>query len=261
MAQRTRQPQQPKWVTPKRQAHLAQLAVETGIQCLQKHTPLDHARMGLSSQEIESHYVRDHKKRILVWGMAHVQNGELKEWGLRYGVRTVGGVDEDAHLYTVMEEEQVAQWVDDDRNRDAYEWHLEQMRMHDLHERGTFARRFIVGALSPVHNQNGQIVDYVSNQPKPFDPVTQDQFFAQQPLYYFLGFSVDPLSHHRVAAIRIASTFIHLYINVEGPFQRVSINKRKKLLYGGAVPEWFMQQVRAQCATAVHAWRKRKGLE
>jgi hypothetical protein len=122
-------------------------------------------------------------------------------------------------------------WKAEDRERRSYEWELEQRQLND----GTYGK-------------------YGSR----FDPVARDAFFANRPEYYLVAMGVNPLTHRRVALVRVPSTFVHLFVDCGGGTVReVSKHaKRKAKRYGKAGA--YYQTVHDRCTRAIrHYWNSR----
>ena len=131
-------------------------------------------------------------------------------------------------LYNPVLEGIIESWKAEDRERRAYEWHLEQQQIID----GTYGK-------------------YGST----FDPVARDVFVNSRPEYYLVAVGVNPFTYRRVALVRIPSTFIHLFVDVRHTVQGVSKNaKRKAKRYGKGTNKVLMATIDESCRLAVRDW-------
>ena len=103
------------------------------------------------------------------------------------------------HHYGFYVEELIRYWIAEDRAQREADWQAERRRIH----RG------------PVRIRQGR-----------FDTVSRDEFLARQPDYYLVAMSVDALTFRPVAQARIASTHVHLFVDIGPTLQGVSRNRR-----------------------------------
>ena len=84
-----------------------------------------------------------------------------------------------------------------------------------------------------------------------FDPVQREVFTANQPEYYLLAVTFDPVAQRRIAEVRIPSSHIHLLVTVP---KGVSAHKKRKLRRE-AKPVPAAPTVEETCTAAVrHYW-------
>jgi hypothetical protein len=136
-------------------------------------------------------------------------------------------------LYEALSEEAIRHWVAQDRAESQALWKAEQARMHREHD-----KRFRQGA---------------------FDSLRRERFLATRPDYYVLGMSVDPLTFRRVAFVRIPSTDIGLFVDIQGAVQGVSKSARRKAArYGKSLPPQTGMKVKEVISTAIADWWARR---
>ena len=132
-----------------------------------------------------------------------------------------------AHFYDLYIEGLIADWRADDRERDTADWREERKRLHSLAE-----RRF------PIRGQ--------------FNNISRDIYFANQPLFYLLGLGVSGLTYKPFAKVRLASSFVAIYVDLGNTLKRVSKSKRRKAIrYGNALPLETQREVEQVCRLAV----------
>jgi hypothetical protein len=131
------------------------------------------------------------------------------------------------HYYEVYIEGLIADWRADDRQQDSAEWQEERKRLHSLAERHY-----------PIRGQ--------------FSSIAKDIFFSQQPLFYLLGLGISGLTFKPFARIRLASSYVHLFVDLGDSLKGVSKNKRRKAIrYGKALPIEKQREVELVCRLAV----------
>ncbi|TRZ50569.1 MAG: hypothetical protein D4S01_06455 [Dehalococcoidia bacterium] len=131
------------------------------------------------------------------------------------------------HYYEIYIEGLIEDWKAQDRADASAQWLEEQRRMHSLAERSY-----------PIRGQ--------------FNSISKDIYFAKQPLFYLLGMSISGLTFTPFAKVRIASSFVHLYVDLGDRLRGVSKNKRRKAIrYGKALPIEIEREVDAVCRLAV----------
>ena len=146
----------------------------------------------------------------------------------------------EAHHYEPFIEGVIREWVADDRAQREALWRLERARMHRIPD-----RRFRQGR---------------------FDTIRRELFLAHQPPYYLVGMGIDALTFRRVAKVRIASTYIGLFVAVGGAvlrqaqdtIQGVSKSKRRKAArYGKALPQEATASIGKLVGKAVQDWQRK----
>ncbi len=131
------------------------------------------------------------------------------------------------HHYEVYIEGLIADWKADDRTTASALWQEERKLIHSLGERHY-----------PIRGQ--------------FSNIAKDIYFAQQPLFYLLGLGVSGLTFTPFAKVRVASSFVNLYVDLGDRLKGVSKNKRRKAIrYGKALPLELQREVEQVCRLAV----------
>ena len=219
---------QPKWATPDRQTYLVKLWAEYGNKCLYGHTACP----------IASHYVYLEPKAVKVAIPIDIpcrdrEGNPLKIDGRQvyltvYGAKTVTAqVQKIARLYELKSEEAIKDWKADDRQQDKADWLEERKWLHNLAERR-----------HPIRGQ--------------FSSIGKDIFFSEQPQFYLLGLGISGLTFKPFARIRLASSYVHLFIDLGDTLKGVSKNKRRKAIrYGKALPVENQQELDKVCKLAV----------
>jgi len=218
----------PKWVTPSRQTYLVKLWTEYGNQCLYGHTACP----------IASHYVYLESKAIAIPVpiklACHdseynplIVDGE-QVYLTVYGSQTVSvKVPKIARLYELKSELAIKDWKATDREQDSIDWLEERKVLHSLAERRL-----------PIRGQ--------------FSSIAKDVFYSEQPSFYLLGLGVSGLTFQPFARIRLASSYLHLFIDIGDTLKGVSKNKRRKAIrYGKPLPVEQQQKLDQVCKLAV----------
>ncbi|GAJ02044.1 unnamed protein product, partial [marine sediment metagenome] len=145
-----------------------------------------------------------------------------------YGVKTVTAqVQKVARLYELKSELAIKDWQADDRQQDKADWLEERKRLHSLAERRL-----------PLRGQ--------------FSNIARDIFYTEQPQFYLLGLGVSGLTFKPFARIRLASSYLHLFIDIGDTLKDISKNKRRKAIrYGKALPVEKQQELNQVCKLAV----------
>lgn len=132
-----------------------------------------------------------------------------------------------AHHYEVFIEDLIHDWKQADREFRQALWEAEQKAMHSLGERSY-----------PVRGQ--------------FSAIAQDIFHDKQPLFYLEGQAVSGVTLKPFVRVRIASSYVRLYIDLGIAFRQVSKNKRRKAIrYGKPLPFRVEQEIRRVILEAV----------
>lgn len=218
----------PKWVTPSRQTYLVKLWNEYGNQCLYGHTACP----------IASHYVYLEPKAVTVPVpiklACHDREGKpIKKDGKQvyltiYGAKTVTAqVPKIARLYELKSESIIKDWQANDREQDSIDWQAEREVIHSLAERR-----------HPIRGQ--------------FSSIGKDIFYTEQPAYYLLGLGISGLTFKPFARIRLASSYLHLFIDIGDTLKGMGKNKRRKAMrYGKALPVEKQRELNQVCNLAV----------
>ncbi|MDP2948983.1 MAG: hypothetical protein Q8P22_05550 [Chloroflexota bacterium] len=162
------------------------------------------------------------------------RDGQVKHVPLGLGL--IGGFLQPTRLYGLGDqkiEEAVRYWVSDDAAQRMAEWQAERERLHQ----------------DQRHFRQGE-----------FDSLRRQIYLESQPPYAIVALTVDSLTFRPVALVRISSTIIGLFVNLEEPMGALSKSARRKARrYGKALPEEAAQKAEKAIAAAVQDWwSKRK---
>jgi hypothetical protein len=131
------------------------------------------------------------------------------------------------HHYEIYIERLIGDWQSDDKAQRQAEWQAERRRLHTLAD-----RRY------PLHGQ--------------FNAVSRDIFLGEQPQYYLEGVAISGLTLKPFAKVRLASSYVHLYIDLGDTLRGLSkARKRKAIRYGKALPVEIQREVDRLCNLAV----------
>jgi len=136
------------------------------------------------------------------------------------------------HHYEVYIDGLIADWAANDRADDDALWKAEQKAIHNLAERGP---------------QRGE-----------FNATGRDAFYAEQPLYYFVGLGISGLTFRPFAKVRVASTFMALHVELGDTLKGVSKSKRRKAIrYGKPLTRAIQGEIESKCSEAVRHYLRR----
>ena len=186
------------------------------------------------------------RKRTLPprWATA-VRDARLVEFWRKYGNRCLYGhpvcpdpshyvlVDAQGRtqllrLYDVKSEGAVRYWVSDDAAQRAAEWKAEQERLH------LDQRRFRQGE---------------------FDSLRRQIYLESQPPYRLVALTVDALTFRPVALVKVSSTIVSLFVNLEEPMVGLSKSARRKARrYGKPLPVAEVKKAEKAIEAAVQDW-------
>jgi hypothetical protein len=131
------------------------------------------------------------------------------------------------HHYFLYSEFLIKDWKQVDKEQRQADWEAERKAIHSLAER-TY----------PIRGQ--------------FSAVSRDIFAESQPLYYFEGQAVSGLTLTPFVRVRIASSYIRLYVDLGEALRQVSKSKRRKAIrYGKPLPRQVTASIRRMVLEAV----------
>lgn len=131
------------------------------------------------------------------------------------------------HYYETYIEELISDWIADDRERIQAEWLEESKHLHSLGE-----RRF------PLRGQ--------------FSAIAKEIFYARQPQFYLLGLGMSGLTFTPFAKVRLANSYINLYVDLSDTLGKVSKSKRRKAVrYGKPLPLELQGEINLVCKSAI----------
>ena len=117
------------------------------------------------------------------------------------------------HHYYLYSEFLIQDWKHLDKEQSQAEWEVERKALHSLGERSY-----------PIRGQ--------------FSAVSRDIYAENQPLYYLEGQAVSGLTLTPFVRVRIASSYIRLYVDLGEALRQVSKSKRRKAIrYGKPLPQ------------------------
>ena len=117
------------------------------------------------------------------------------------------------HHYQLYSEFLIADWKQLDKEQSQADWEAERKALHSLGERSY-----------PIRGQ--------------FSAVSRDIYAENQPLYYLEGQAVSGLTLTPFVRVRIASSYIRLYVDLGEALRQVSKSKRRKAIrYGKPLPQ------------------------
>ena len=135
------------------------------------------------------------------------------------------------HHYEPYSEALIANWQADDRAQSLAEWKAEQRQIHCLGERG---------------RTKGE-----------FNAIAKEIWFADQPLHYIEGLGVSGLTFRPFAKVRLASSYVVLFVDIGDALKGTSKNKRRKALrYRGALPQEIQIDIDQECSKAIMDYRR-----
>ncbi len=118
------------------------------------------------------------------------------------------------HHYSLFIEFLIDDWQAEDREATRLAWQAERKALHSLGEVSTI----ITGAR--------------------FNAIGRDIFHDSQPLYYLEGIGIDGLKLQPFARVKLASSYMRLYVDLGTSLRGTSKNKRRKAIrYGKPLPK------------------------
>jgi len=183
------------------------------------------------------------------WATA-VRKARLVELWARYGNRCLQGhktcpdpehyvlVDGQGRthllrLYDLKSEDAVRYWVSDDAAQRMAEWKAEQEMLHS----------------DQRHFRQGE-----------FDSLRRQLYKESQPPYRLVALTVDALTFRPVALVKVSSTIVSLFVNLEEPMGAMSKSARRKARrYGKPLPEDAARKAESAIAQAVQDWWANRG--
>jgi len=128
------------------------------------------------------------------------------------------------HLHTEM---LIQDWKQSDRELDNALWQAERKALHSLGERSY-----------PVRGQ--------------FSAISRDIHAGNQPLYYLDGQAVSGLTFKPFVRVRLASSYIRLYVDLGEALRHASKSQRRKAIrYGKPLPKSAREAVSSKVLEAV----------
>ena len=248
-----------KWATPERQAHLVELFIKSNGFCVLTNKPCQ----GTSERQTVTvcswgkpcsnpvpepipdgtpcRYKPEEGKPILPCHTLtvhsirfHCAYGDYPCYEAKYvnddNTLTYGLKGE--YHYQLYTDWLVKEWARRDRDIEQAEWEAERKQLHSLGERRT-----------PLRGM--------------FSNIGKDIFYSRQPEYYLEALGISGLTFTPFAKVKIANSFIRLFIDLGNALKPMSKNKRRKAIrYGKPLPKEINSRVYELCNEAVRHYRK-----
>ena len=131
------------------------------------------------------------------------------------------------HHYSVYIEGVIGYWKAEDREAQRLDWIAESRAIHSLGERRT-----------PITGR--------------FNNISMDIFHDKQPLFYLEGLGIDGLILQPFARVKLASSYMRLYVSLGDSLRGISKNKRRKAIrYGKPLPKSISERIAEKVSLAV----------
>ena len=131
------------------------------------------------------------------------------------------------HHYYLYSELLIKDWKHLDRELSNALWQAERKALHQLGERSY-----------PVRGQ--------------FSAISRDIYAGNQPLYYLEGQAVSGITLTPFVRVRLASSYIRLYVDLGEALRQVSKSQRRKAIrYGKALPKSVERAISSKVLEAV----------
>lgn len=129
--------------------------------------------------------------------------------------------------YELAADRLIRAWQAEDRTQTGLEWKAELRAMHHLGETST-----------PLRGR--------------FSNIARDIFAGKQPLYYLESLGMNGLTCKPFARVKLASSYLRLYVNLGDSLRPVSKNKKRKAIrYGRPLPDSVGETIAKQVSLAV----------
>ncbi|GAI24446.1 unnamed protein product, partial [marine sediment metagenome] len=146
----------------------------------------------------------------------------IKGWKLDLMTGELYNLDYEARIKSI-----IAEWKHLDKEQRQAEWEAERKALHSLGERSY-----------PIRGQ--------------FSAVSRDIYAESQPLYYLEGQAVSGLTFKPFVRVRLASSYIRLYVDLGEALRQVSKSQRRKAIrYGKPLPPTTRQAIMRKVMEAV----------
>ncbi len=131
------------------------------------------------------------------------------------------------HHFEVYSESLIDDWKAEDREQVKLDWLAQREAMHSLGE-----RRY------PIAGR--------------FNNISMDIFHDKQPLYYLEALGIDGLKLQPFAKVKLASSYMRLYVSLGNSLRGTSKNQRRKAIrYGKELPKSIQERIAEQVGLAV----------
>ncbi|GAJ17653.1 unnamed protein product, partial [marine sediment metagenome] len=124
-----------------------------------------------------------------------------------------------SRLYDYITELVIDGWKADDREAKSLEYRLESITLHGLAE--------------PTKPLRGQ-----------FSAISKDIWQSSQPLFYIENMAISGITLKPFVKVRLASSYMHLHVNLGDTLRGVSKNKKRKAIrYGKPLPQTIEETI------------------
>ncbi len=131
------------------------------------------------------------------------------------------------HHYEVYIEALIDDWQAGDREQAKLEWQAERKALHSLGE-----------CRLPIRGR--------------FSNIARDIFFGRQPLFYLEALGISGLKLQPFAKVKLASSYLRLYVDLGDSLRGISKNKRRKAIrYGKELPKSIQERIAEKVRLAV----------
>jgi hypothetical protein len=218
----------PKWSTPERREYLVKLWTKYGNQCLFGHTacPIPEHYQHVESKLVNEAYAQSFKC-INTQGLPLKDSNGNQLYVTVYPVRKViENRMETNRLYDVKSEAQIKYWIDNDRERDRYEWEFEREALHRTSDRQL-----------PLRGQ--------------FSGISRDIWHDTQPFFYLEKLGISGLTFKPFAKLRLASSGTRLYVDISDVLKPLSKNAKRKAVRYAKSNNALQNDIYSLCSIAV----------
>lgn len=224
----------PKWVKPERQAYLVDLFNQNNGFCVYGHNPCKGEWVTSSkvvcywgktcNKPNENGYCTkrpEDNKPILPCQILHLN---ISRWHCAYASHACYKPFE-SH-YSHLETSLIKEWVNDDRQDRLGLERAESVASHKTNDRQY-----------PLRGE--------------FSAVSKDVYFNNQPEYFIETLGFSGLTFKPFARVRLASSPVRLYVNIDDMLKPLSKNARRKAIRYGLIPKRLADRIDIACYKAV----------
>jgi len=226
----------PKWINPSRQAELVKLFVKSQGFCIFGHYPCKGEWQTTSTTVCswgkfcskpvgEGEPCRYKPEQGMPQVPCQSSTAVVNRWHCAYGDYPCYKPFE-CH-FEIYADRLIRDWATDDRSIGIAKWQAERKILHSLGE-----------TKEPLRGR--------------FSNISRDIVMAKQPSYYLQGLAINGVTFSPFAKVRIANSYVYLYIDLGDSLKAVSKNKRRKATrYGKPLPASVANSVATICNKAV----------
>lgn len=231
----------PNWVNPSRQAVLVKLFQQSSGFCTFGHYPCQGkwqtttttvCKWGnicskpMPDGELCRYRPQDGKPHLPCQTLTVV----VTKWHCAYGHSCYLPYDSHFEIYA---NRLIREWVSDDKGARLDNWKAESEKLHSLGE-----------TKEPIRGR--------------FSNISREIILANQPTYYLDGLGISGLTFTPFAKIRIANTYLYIYVDLGNSLKAVSKNRRRKAIrHGKPLPQSATDTVAGKCSIAARHYLSR----